>query len=46
MGNVSAPKVFILRLRSCKKEEPAEIRVLAADTLAYLIEVSTSAETD
>ena len=25
--------------RSCKKEETAEMRVLAADTLAYLIEV-------
>jgi len=33
-------RVLPCLVRSCKKEEPAEIRVLAADTLAYLIEVS------
>ena len=30
----------IFSVRSCKKEETAEMRVLAADTLAYLIEVN------
>jgi len=33
-------RVLPCLVRSCKKEEIAEMRVLAADTLAYLIEVS------
>jgi len=33
-------RVLPCLVRSCKKEETAEMRVLAADTLAYLIEVS------
>ena len=38
---VEAESIFqpFSRIRSCKKEETAEMRVLAADTLAYLIEV-------
>lgn len=33
-------RVLPCLVRSCKKEESAETRILAADTLAYLIEVS------